>query len=360
MAGVAVAGRSPRTNPDAPWYPSRLLLQWHITDRCNLRCTHCYQSGQKPEESHLDELMTILSQFTDFLKLPCSEGRPPIRGHITITGGEPFVHPDFLELLSIFALHRKQFGFAILTNGSLISRSLARRLKKLKPAFVQVSIEGTESTHDRIRGRGNYCRTAEGVKNLVKAGLNTFVSFTAHRDNIHEFGDVVRLGRRLKVSRIWSDRLIPVGRGEALRSQLLTPDETRDFFRTMAKLRKKAGRAWFRRTEIAMHRALQFLESGGRPYHCTAGDTLITIMPDGTLYPCRRMPISAGNVLETPIRELYNTSTLFGKLRDPDNIPAGCAKCVHATRCRGGLKCLSHALTGDPFSRDPGCWVLGS
>jgi radical SAM protein with 4Fe4S-binding SPASM domain len=107
-----------------------------------------------------------------------------------------------------------------------------------------------------------------------------------------------------------------------------------------------------------MHRALQFLvESGGNTYQCTAGDSLITIMPDGEVFPCRRMPIGVGNVRTAALRDIYYSSGLLRELRDREKTSAGCEGCEHARRCRGGLKCLSYATTGDPFQRDPGCWL---
>jgi radical SAM protein with 4Fe4S-binding SPASM domain len=105
-----------------------------------------------------------------------------------------------------------------------------------------------------------------------------------------------------------------------------------------------------------MHRALQFLE-GGHPYQCTAGDRLITVQPNGDLYPCRRMPIRTGNLLETPLVDLYQKSPLFRALRDRDRTSKGCQGCLFSGLCRGGLKCLSYAVTGDPFVADPGCWL---
>ncbi|MEA3325633.1 MAG: SPASM domain-containing protein, partial [Euryarchaeota archaeon] len=78
--------------------------------------------------------------------------------------------------------------------------------------------------------------------------------------------------------------------------------------------------------------------------------------PNGDLYPCRRMPIRAGNLLETPLIELYYESDLFCALRK--RISEGCEGCFYSGLCRGGLRCLSYALTGDPFTTDPGCWQL--
>jgi radical SAM protein with 4Fe4S-binding SPASM domain len=121
--------------------------------------------------------------------------------------------------------------------------------------------------------------------------------------------------------------------------------------KTESKLAARFGKG----TEIALHRALQFL-GGGPAYHCTAGDTLITVMPDGTLYPCRRMPINAGNLHQTPLEILYD-GPLFRQLRDPAVVASGCEKCTYEKLCRGGLRCLSHAVEGSLSIADPGCWL---
>jgi len=339
------------------YVPNGLLLQWHITERCNLRCVHCYQDGYRGEELEFDQLLVVLEQYQDLLRLWRSE-RPGrrVRGHITVTGGEPFIRRDFLDLLRVFQDNREYFSFAILSNGSFINASMAQQLRSLGPSFVQVSIEGGRATHDRIRGPGNFDRTVSALKHMVKAGIRTFVSFTAHQGNFREFAEVARLGSKLRVSRVWADRLVPSGSGSALAQQVLSPDETREFFEIMQKAQTEAARSRFNRTEIGMHRALQFLVGGTRPYHCTAGDTLVTVQANGDLYPCRRMPIRVGNLVETDLAELYYSSDLFCRLRDRGRIGSGCQDCFYAKLCRGGLKCLSYAVTGDPFRSDPGCW----
>ena len=340
------------------YVPPGLLLQWHLTERCNLRCAHCYQDKYTGSELGFEQLLKVLDQFTDLLKSWRQDCGRRVRGHVTVTGGEPFIRRDFLDLLEVFAAKRENFSFAILTNGSFIDTVMARRLRRLGPAFVQVSIEGTNETHDRIRGPGNFDRTVAAVRSLRAERIETFISFTAHRDNFREFAEVARLAGKLRVSRLWADRLIPTGSGSSLHEQMLTPDETREFFETMLKARNQARRRWFGRTEIAMHRALQFLVAGGRPYHCTAGDSLLTVQANGDLYPCRRMPIRVGNLTETPLAELYYHSDLLRALRDRSRVVDGCQGCFYSQLCRGGLKCLSYAMTGDPFKADPGCWRI--
>lgn len=331
----------------------RLLLQWHVTDRCNLRCAHCYQEQWDGSELDTESLSDILRQFTGLLD--DFEGRfgGLARGHINVTGGEPFLRSDFLELLATFR-STPRLSYAILTNGTMIDRSMARELRRLKPGFVQVSIEGTEATHDSMRGVGNFDRTVEAIKNLVHAGVPTLIAFTAHRSNYRDFPEVARLGCRLGVKRVWADRMIPPSVGSKL--DVLSPEETHEFIEQIAKMRAEVRRKWFQRTEIAMHRALQFL-SGGHPYHCTAGDSLITIMPNGDVYPCRRMPIPVGNVLSESLTEVYWNSPVFRRLRDPERMSETCSRCQAGAACRGGLRCLSYALRGNPFERDPGCWL---
>lgn len=354
-AAEGVGGAVDKKIEERRHFPSHMLLQWHITDRCNLRCTHCYQEDHQRSEPELKSLQTILDQFHDFLDPPLATGKKAIRGHITVTGGEPFIRPDFLNLLDIFRENRRRYSFAILTNGSLIDDRLAKHLASLKPRFIQLSLDGSRKTHDQIRGAGNYDRTVASLKCLIRAGVTTFVSFTANKTNFHEFSSVAGLSRRIGVNRVWADRLVPIGNGSACRDLILSPEDTHAFFTIMRKEQIKTRLRLFSHTELSMHRALQFLKGKTRPYHCTAGDTLLTVMPNGDLFPCRRMPVCMGNLFETDLSTLYEKSTLLKRLRHQKEFDDQCENCRFRNDCRGGLKCLSYALTGNPFAADPGC-----
>jgi radical SAM protein with 4Fe4S-binding SPASM domain len=335
--------------------PRRFVLQWHITERCNLRCRHCYQEDYNTPELSLDELLSIIEQFKELLGRLREETAPrPLRGHINVTGGEPFVREDFFDLLRAFADNHQEFSYAILSNGTLIDSSVARRLRDLKPEFVQVSIEGSPTTNDEVRGHEAFERTCRALENLAKEKVPATISFTAHAGNYREFLDVARVGRRLGVRRVWADRLIPWGSGSGPDCQSLSADETHEFFELMLAAKREVA-STFCRTEVQMGRALQFLVGGGTPYRCLAGENLLTVQPDGDLYPCRRLPIKAGNVMESSLAELYYTSELFQGLRR-HRVSEGCEECRFVKQCRGGLRCLSYAVTGDSFAADPGCW----
>ena len=334
--------------------PPRMLIQWHITERCNLRCSHCYQESPPPAEPPLSLLLDILKRIEDFVIFLRNASRKPVPVHLTLTGGEPFMHPGFTTLIERIASQRDRWSFAILTNGTLLDAAAADALRPLKPAFVQISLEGAEATHDRIRGPGSFQLATRALRLLAARRVPSYVSFTAHRDNVAEFPAVAAVARSLKATRLWADRMIPLGRGAPGSDRLLSPGETRAFFKTMQAERSRRSLSG---TEIAMHRALQFLLAGGEPYRCSAGNTLIAILPDGRLCPCRRMPLPAGNVLDRPIQELYFESPVLRSLRDHGGPPDSCSMCFYSQLCRGGLRCLAHAVHGTPYVADPGCWL---
>lgn len=335
--------------------PERMLFQWHVTDCCNLRCSHCYQDDTVHSDLSWHELLAILEQIRSCIRWFWDRNDcRPFRAHVTVTGGEPFVRDDFIPLLDRLFKERQYFSLAILTNGTLLTPAVIRSLKKVKPGFVQVSIDGNCKTHDAIRGEGSYNQAVAGLKNLVNAGIPAYISFTAHRRNYRDFPEVAHLGRKLGVTRVWADRMVPAGRGGESAEDILTPPETREFFELMLKSRNSR---WLYRSRVKLHRSLQFMVTGDPPYRCSAGDTLITILSNGDICPCRRMPIVVGNIFRESLTCLYENSELFIGLRDRQRMSKRCEKCFYARTCAGGSRCLAYAVTGDPHRADPGCWL---
>ena len=320
------------------------VLQWHILHRCNLRCSHCYQEDYGAELS-FDELKRIFFQYKNFCT---SLG---FCGHINFTGGEPIISRHLFPLLDLCSEHNITFG--ILTNGTLITDEIAGKLGKYSGlSFVQISIDGTEKTHDSVRGNGNFRKAFEGADNLRAHGIQTMAAFTCHKRNYTELKDVIKTVRRKKIDRFWADRLIPMGSST---EDILTTDEYREVIRTLTHEHNR--RTLLGNTNVHLNRALQFLEGGDCFYQCTAGTTLLTVLADGTLLPCRRLPIPIGNCLETDMLELYRNSSLIAQLKEK-RIPDECIACPKAEACRGGAKCLSYAVKGDHNIRDINCYKL--
>jgi len=319
------------------------VLQWHIIHRCNLRCTHCYQEDYAAELTG-EQLEGIFCQYLDFCR------KYGYKGHINFTGGEPLLSPELFPLLALCEENGITYG--LLTNGTLIDEALAERLGRLKNlSFVQVSIDGTRATHDSVRGAGNFDRAFAGLRLIKKAGIQTMAAFTCHKGNYKELRQVIKTVRREGIDRFWADRLIPMG---SSREEILSTGEYRSVISILT--REHFRKPLFSHTDVHLNRSIQFLEGGDCYYHCSAGVNLLTLLADGTLLPCRRLPLPIGNCLEKDMISLYENSPLIRELREM-KIPEKCLRCAKAEKCRGGAKCLSYAITGTYDIKDINCYL---
>ena len=324
----------------------KFVLQWHLSENCNLKCLHCYQENHKPIQLEFDKLVIIYKQFKELLN------KKKMKGHINITGGEPLCNPYLFKLLDLIKEDSDLITFSILTNGTLINEKISKKIKSYNPLYVQVSLEGGKKTNDYIRGKGTYKKIAEGIVNLRKEDIFTSISFTATSLNYKEFPKVVRYARKYGVNNVWSDRFIPLGDSD--KSLALNYEQTREYLEIMNKERNKLKKVKNSNTTISMYRALQFQMTNDFAYGCTAGDTLLTVMENGDLVPCRRMPITIGNLFDRNMYDLYIKSDVLKDLREK-KIPDECIDCEHSEVCHGGLKCLTYAMYKDLNHKDYGC-----
>ena len=321
-------------------YNGWFTLQWHITHRCNLRCTHCYQDDYTAFES-ADALFDVLGQYETLLR----ENR--FKGFLNITGGEPLTHPELFRLLE--EAKKRGVTTAVLTNGTLIGRVEAMRLKACGVDYVQVSLDGTEKTHDAIRGKGSFARAVSGIHALLAQNIFTDVSFTAQRENKDELPALARYCSDIGVDKLWFDRVvIPAAEDEKHLS--LTKEEFKKLSRQAARLN--------RRRMVSCARALQFIPCKSKSvYRCTAGDRLLTVLADGSVMACRRLPLVFGNVRETELAAIYRDNPDLIRLRQTP-LPEACGKCRYAASCAGGAKCVTYAKTGRYDLPDPDCPLL--
>lgn len=334
--------------------PDHLTLQWHITDRCNLKCSHCYINNRPLPELNVEKLGSMLQAYVETLK------RMKIKGRIHLTGGEPFVRGDIFDFLELIASYSQHCSFGILCNGTMISEKTAAGLKKSGCSFVQVSLDGGAEVHDSIRGDGAFSETISAIGLLRKFQIPVSVSFTAGKNNYMEFGSAADAAVKAGAVSVWSDRIIPERGREPVSSVMMNDREVENYFKLMNRSRKVIERKYSGCSGVSMGRALQFMFYNGKgfdgyPYRCTAGSTVLTVLPDGMVVPCRRMPVIIGDLKKDELYDIYMNSPLLNMLRNPLNVPSGCGGCRYSQICNGGLKCLSYAVYGTPFNRDPQC-----
>lgn len=334
---------------------NRLLLQFHITGRCNLRCKHCYRTEGDTETLSYDDVISVIDQFSALRKKYNTIHGIKKKGHINLTGGEPFFRKDIKEIIEYLGEHREQISYGFLTNGSFIDSEIIELLKKTEVSFIQLSIDGDKKTHDELRAPGDYTRVFKTAQILEKSGIRTYISFTANKDNYRYLPQIATECRKKHITKLWSDRLVPIGNGENLEQLKITDTELPGYIHMLKKAKGSfVTNLFYPKTQVTMNRALQFIDSDGSIYSCSAGDSLITVDEFGNIMPCRRMPIICGNVFSSTLEDVYYNNPTFTDLRRKYT-PKECGSCTYNYLCNGGAKCQSFALYGTYKKADPAC-----
>ena len=334
---------------------ARLVMQFHITGNCNLKCKHCYRTEGNVQPLSYEDVIGVIEQFKELVKEFNLRHNSKRRGHINLTGGEPFIRKDIREILRYLGENKASLSFGILSNGSFLNDEMIAVVKETGAAFVQLSLDGNREMHDSLRAPGDYDRVLKTAEYLEQKGIPVHISFTANKENFKYLPGVAAECRKRKLTKLWSDRLVPIGTGQEISDLAITDKELPEYLQALKKARGNfLVRALYPKTQVTMNRALQFLVSKDSTYSCSAGKTLLTVDEFGNVMPCRRMPIVCGTVFDSTLRELYYNHETFRALRNLPE-PKECGTCEYVYRCKGGAKCQSFALYGTYYKADPAC-----
>lgn len=345
-------GQNPEPMP-GNFVPGHFTLRWHIIDRCNLKCPQCCIGDDPLPDLGLEKIYYMVENFVKTLK------RMNIKGQVIITGGEPFMRREIFEFTGMIRSHKEYCSYGITCNGTLLDSEKAKKLAKYGCDFVEITLEGGKETNDSIRGEGAFSKALSAVSALKAQGVPVTVLFRAGRHNYTEMMKVAEAAAKAGAALFRTERVIHACSCSDA-PPLMNSDETAEYFMMLNSLRKKYEKKMFSKMSVSMTGALQFMFYNGDgperiPYTCTAGRTSLTVLADGRLVPCYGMPVIIGDFKTDDLYEIYSKSALLQMLRNPRNIPAGCESCKYSAVCNGGLKCLSYAVHGNPFIRDPGC-----
>jgi radical SAM protein with 4Fe4S-binding SPASM domain len=314
--------------------PFDFFVQFHLTERCNLACRHCYQAGPVPDMDN-GEICGAIADVKTAIEGWAKDYGMDVSPSLHFTGGEPLLRDDLFPILR----HARGCGFSVslMSNGTMIDRAVAEQLKAAEVADVQISLDGLESVHDSLRGNGSFRSAVEGIASLVGEGIDTNINLTVSRLNMNQLGDLLALADGLGVSAIAFSRLVPSGRGKQLADQLLTTEEVAAFYDGLRRYREKTTVTVTSRDPLAAIADLDGdipqtdLPVGG----CAAGMFGVTITADGTVMPCRRMDLPIGNVKKDRFRDLWADSPVLWQLRTRQEYHGGCDICRYWPVCRG-------------------------
>jgi radical SAM protein with 4Fe4S-binding SPASM domain len=329
-------------------------IQWHITNQCNLRCRHCYQADFSAEEDLKGEGLkkvaeNIVSALRSWKDKAC----------IHLTGGEPLLKPELLPFLEYLGQLPEVEELGIITNGLLLNDEILDRLAAVRGfKTVKISLDGADAqVHDRIRAAGNFERVVKNVPLVQKRKIfDVNLMFTVMRSNLESLPAFIRLGEELRVDGMIIERFIPLGRGMEIGEEVLHPRQ----WRSMVEALFEYFSLELEEDEIPPYQAFQVDFRGEEPKllgaPCVLGTEGFCVMPPGEVYPCRRFPLSIGNLLKNPLREIWENSGVLHQLRNKGNLKGKCGSCGRpaCTGCRS----LAFCLTGDYLAEDPHCWYI--
>jgi len=277
-----------------------------------------------------------------------------------VTGGEPFLREDLFKILEVMGGH--DFEIFVLSNGVLIDKTKAEGLSALGVKGVQVSLEGPEEVHDRIRGKGSFARSMKGVGHLISSGLTVTLNVTLSNLNAPYISELVALARDAGAPRLGFSRLVPCGRGRQLQSEMMDKNRVRDIYRFLLSVQAEGleivtGDPVASQMELKSNTDMGYTACSG----CAAGISGLTLRPDGTINPCRRLDIPVGNIRTDSLREVWATSEVLNSLRDKSRYGGKCGACARWAVCRG-CRAVAYAYSrlkggADFLAEDPQCFI---
>jgi SynChlorMet cassette radical SAM/SPASM protein ScmF len=191
--------------------PSLGTIYFYLTEGCNLRCRHCWLAP--PHETSRRQYAAL---DTGLFRKIIGEAKPLGLTSVKLTGGEPLMHPQIVEILEI--LRNEKIGLTMETNGVLCSPEMARELARSRIAHISVSIDGADAaTHEWVRGvEGCFEAALEGIRSLVGVGIRPQLIMTLMRKNVDQAESVVRLADTLGCSSVKFNVVQPTARGEKM------------------------------------------------------------------------------------------------------------------------------------------------
>ncbi len=269
-----------------------------VTYKCNSKCRMCNIWKLDP--------MPVLD-LAEYRKLPNN------LKYINISGGEPFLREDLVELIRILAEKNPKTEIIISTNGfatELIKQKIEAILAIKRDIGVGISLDGIGSIHDQIRGiPGGYEKVMATIKVLQELGVkNLRLAFTAGDYNIDQLDKVYNLSKELKVE----FTLAAIHNSENYFNTVANKIEKIEYFKKeFEKLIKAELKTWQPKKWLRAYFAyalFKFIETGKRLLPNYSGTDNIFIDPQGNIYPADVSAHFMGNLKDfASFRELYNS-----------------------------------------------------
>lgn len=305
------------------------LVALHITQFCAHKCPFCYiakDDKHKIQHPSYDKLEKIIDALSDAEV-----------ADITFLGGDPCTYPRVIDLAKYTS--NKNISISILSNTLSFPSSSIEDAVKYFSSFETTIHDITPELHDSVcKHDGAYRNVINNLRDIASAGGNIGIAINVHPKTASKIYDLVErivVKENVPLNYIIVQRIVPFGR--AANSSEFTI------------MRTQAEQALYgiRRvdTELGIKIVVEdpfplcVLPGNLKKYMapCEWGFTKASISADGDLSRCGADPrYRFGNILETPLLELWNTSEILKSFRERSYLPGRCRVCKEMERCGGG------------------------
>lgn len=310
--------------------PKLTYLFWETTLRCNLSCQHCGSSCSP--QTRTNDLST--SEIKACLQ-KISRDFPGNNIILAITGGEPLLREDIFEIIKDAS--RCGFKCGMVTNGTLLTKKTALKLKESGLRSISISLDGTEKSHEFLRGKSNFQRAVEGIKNILEVGLPVVEIITCvYPGNIDELEEILKFLKDINVKNWRLFNISPIGRARERKDLLLGAIQLKQLLDFIKEKRKKDKEM-----------TISFMEEGflGTQYEgevresyfvCWAGIQVGSILHDGSISACPSLPreFVQGNIKRDDFKKVWEEK--FKEFRKVEWRRSGrCLDCCQWDYCHG-------------------------
>jgi Fe-coproporphyrin III synthase len=346
------------------------VVVWNVTRRCNLRCVHCYsRSEDRSYEGELsfEEGKALIDDLAEF-------GSPVI----LFSGGEPLIRRDILDLIR-YAAERGRRA-VVSTNGTLITRSVAEKLKEIGLSYVGISLDGLEEVHDAFRGMpGTFGRAMEAIANCQAVGLKVGLRFTINKRNVQDIPGIFDLVEDKHIPRICFYHLVYAGRGTELVEEDLDHNRTRDVVDLIMDRTKRLHDGgmpvevltvdnhadgpylYVRLTREDPAQAAEVLKLLRMNEGNNSGRGIGCVSWDGQVHADQFWRHRTfGNVRQRPFSEIWtdpNDEFLMKLKEKKKHVTGRCSQCRWLDICGGNFRVRAEAVYGDVWAPDPACYL---
>mgnify|MGYP002672669555 FL=1 len=347
------------------------VVVWNSTKTCNLKCRHCYMSSDNKKyqnELTTQEAKSFIDDLADF--------HVPV---LLFSGGEPLIRPDFFELAEY--AQAKGVRPTLSTNGTLITRDVAQRIKDIGVGYVGISLDGLQDVNDQFRGvEGAFQKAMEGIQNCVAVGQRVGLRFTINHHNIQELENIFDFIERENINRVCFYHLVYSGRGTAMKNQDVTAEESRRAMDIIIRRTKDFEDRGLEKEILTVdnhcdgvYMYLKALAEGNdqqatqiKKYISMNGGNRSGIAfgevdPFGYVHPDQfTQHHTFGNVRDRKFSEIWQDTSnpIMAGLKDRKPLLKGrCSQCRFLENCNGNFRTRAEAVTGDFWESDPSCYL---